>query len=143
MDKVKIHEVAKELAMNSQEVLEKAIDFGLAVKSAQSTIDSDQAVALMESVMSGGTKEVKEQPKEESREQIKEDPKPTAKIEQPKEESKPSTKIVAKKEPTPKETVVQKSVEEPKEETKIIPATTQVQEKPQGESLAQIGRAHV
>ena len=121
MDKVKIHEVAKELAMNSKEVLEKAIDFGLAVKSAQSTIKSDEAVALMEFVMSGGKKEIKEELK------------PTTQKKPPKEEPKPSTKPVAKKDVAPKPSEVKKSVEvveEPK-------TTPEIQEKLQGESLAQ------
>ena len=47
MDKVRIHEIAKELAAHSKDVLGKAIEMGLDVKSAQSTLTMQEADKLM------------------------------------------------------------------------------------------------
>ena len=43
MDKVRIHEIAKELAAHSKDVIEKAVEMGLDVKSAQSTLTMEEA----------------------------------------------------------------------------------------------------
>ena len=47
MDKVRITEIAKELGMKSKDVIEKAVDLGLDVKSASSSIATDDAEKLM------------------------------------------------------------------------------------------------
>ena len=59
MSKVKIHEIAKKIGINSKEVLEKAIELGLDVKSHMSSVDEEDAKKL-ESKFSGVKKEVKE-----------------------------------------------------------------------------------
>ena len=43
MDKVRVSEIAKELATHSKDVVEKAIEMGLNVKSANSTVTEDEA----------------------------------------------------------------------------------------------------
>jgi len=53
MDKVRITEIAKELGMKSKDVIEKAMDLGLDVKSASSSIATDDAEKLMNYVLTG------------------------------------------------------------------------------------------
>jgi len=53
MDKVRITEIAKELGMKSKDVIEKAVDLGLDIKSASSSITTDDAEKLMNYVLTG------------------------------------------------------------------------------------------
>ncbi len=59
MGKMKIHEIAKKIGVNSKEVLEKAIELGLDVKSHMSSIDESDAKKL-EAKFTGVKKEVKD-----------------------------------------------------------------------------------
>ena len=59
MDKIKIHEIAKKLGLNSKEVLDKAIELGMDVKTHMSSISEDEAKKL-ENSFSGSKKEAKE-----------------------------------------------------------------------------------
>ncbi len=59
MGKIKIHEIAKKIGVNSKEVVEKAIELGMEVKSHMSSIEEEEAKKL-ESKFSGVKKEVKE-----------------------------------------------------------------------------------
>ena len=59
MGKIKIHEIAKKIGVNSKDVLEKAIELGLDVKSHMSSIDEEEAKKI-ESNFSGVKKEAKE-----------------------------------------------------------------------------------
>ena len=43
MSKIKIHEVAKKIGVNSKEVLEKALELGLDVKNHMSSIEEEEA----------------------------------------------------------------------------------------------------
>ena len=90
MVKVRIHEIAKELGIKSKEVVEKATDIGLDVKSASSAIGSDEAEALMNFVLTGARPEPAES-----------EPIPAAKETQP--EPKTPQKIEDKEPPKPKE----------------------------------------
>ena len=63
MAKTKIHEIAKKIGVNSKEVLEKAIELGLDVKSHMSSVDESDAKKI-ESKFSGVKKEVKEKKEE-------------------------------------------------------------------------------
>ena len=63
MAKVKIHEIAKKIGVNSKEVLEKAMELGLDVKSHMSSVEEDEAKKI-ESKFSGVKKEVKEKKEE-------------------------------------------------------------------------------
>ena len=47
MGKIKIHEIAKKLGLNSKEVLEKAIELGLEVKTHMSGISEEDAKKLI------------------------------------------------------------------------------------------------
>ena len=53
MDKVRITEIAKELGMKNKDVIEKAVDLGLDIKSASSSITTDDAEKLMNYVLTG------------------------------------------------------------------------------------------
>ena len=59
MDKIKIHEIAKKLGLNSKDVLDKAIELGMDVKTHMSSISEEEASKL-EAKLSGSKKEVKE-----------------------------------------------------------------------------------
>lgn len=63
MDKVRIHEIAKELGIKSKEVVEKAADMGLDVKAASSAVSTDDAEKLMNYVLTGVKEEVASSPK--------------------------------------------------------------------------------
>jgi len=53
IEKVRIHEIAKELGIASKDVLEKAIHIGFDVKSAQSVITMEQAESIATYILSG------------------------------------------------------------------------------------------
>ena len=53
MDKVRINEIAKELGMKSKDIIEKAVDLGLDVKAASSSISTEDAEKLMNYVLTG------------------------------------------------------------------------------------------
>jgi len=60
IEKVRVHEIAKELGIASKDVLEKAKKMGLEVKSAQSVVTMEQAEGLANYIMNGEpTSEVK------------------------------------------------------------------------------------
>ena len=59
MGKIKIHEIAKKLGVNSKEVLEKAIEMGMEVKSHMSSVSEEEAKKI-ETKFTGVKKEVKE-----------------------------------------------------------------------------------
>ena len=59
MGKIKIHEIAKKLGVNSKEVLEKAIELGMEVKTHMSSVSEEEAKKL-ETKFLGAKKEVKE-----------------------------------------------------------------------------------
>ncbi|MBA1437520.1 MAG: translation initiation factor IF-2 [Epsilonproteobacteria bacterium] len=112
-EKVRVHEIAKELGITSKDVLEKASKMGLDVKSAQSVVTMEQAEDLANYIMNGEpAQEVVSAPQQEiKKEQEK-------KEETPKQEESPktATKEPEKKE-TPKEAKAQ-SEATPKEESK-------------------------
>lgn len=78
IEKVRVHEIAKELGIASKDVLKKAIDMGIDIKSAQSTVSMEQADELMKYIMSGepehGHKEKEEEPKKAASDTSKETP---------------------------------------------------------------------
>ena len=83
MDKVRVHEIAKELGINSKEVVDKAAAMGLNVKTASSSVSIEEAEQIMNYIMSGASIESsapKSSPKEEAPSPVVEE-----KIESPKE----------------------------------------------------------
>ncbi|WP_373036065.1 translation initiation factor IF-2 [Sulfurimonas sp.] len=99
IEKVRVHEIAKELGIASKDVLDKAKKMGLEVKSAQSVVTMEQAEGLANFIMNG--EPATEPAKPEKKEPI------TAKSETPKQEETPKVeeKVVEKKDvETSKET---------------------------------------
>ncbi len=115
MDKVRIHEIASELGLKSKDIIEKAKEIGLSVKSPQSSVSLEDAEKLTQFIMSGGS--VKEEKKETPKPKVvkkekKEAPQKEETQLPPKEEAK-----VTKKE----ETEVAKPKEKPKKEGLTAP----------------------
>jgi len=67
MEKVRVHEIAKELGITSKEVITKASDMKIEVKSAQSTLTMEQAESLANFIMNS------KKPTTKSKEDIKTD----------------------------------------------------------------------
>jgi len=119
MVKVRIHEIAKELGIKSKEVVEKATDIGLDVKSASSAIGSDEAETLMNFVLTGSRPEPT---KVESKPVAKQTPPKPEVTQNAEEKESPKPKVIKpieaeetpkKKPPVPKEPE-QKSEQETK-----------------------------
>ena len=68
MGNIKIHEIAKELGVNSKEVLEKAKKLGIEVKSHLSSVDEEIANKIR-----GGFKEKEEKPVAKNKKEVKKD----------------------------------------------------------------------
>lgn len=52
-DKVRVHEIAKELGINSKEVVEKSVAMGLNVKTASSSVSMSEAEKIMNYILNG------------------------------------------------------------------------------------------
>ena len=104
MDKVRIHEIASELGLKSKDVLEKAKELGLKVKTPSSGVTFEEAEKLTEYIMSGASAAAeapKEEPKKEKKSEAPKEEKATAQAPQAKEEKA--------QEETPKEELKPKS----------------------------------
>ncbi len=132
MDKVRIHEIAKELGINSKEVVDKAAVMGLNVKTASSSVSMEEAEQIMNYIMSGAAAEAaaaKSSPKATSKEET---PAPAAKeieevpaaaseagspvevnvVEEQEPQKRSGLKIVKKKRPTEEESFTPPAREE-------------------------------
>ncbi|MCW8953390.1 MAG: translation initiation factor IF-2, partial [Sulfurimonas sp.] len=135
-EKVKVHEIAKELGIASKDVIKKALEMDIEVKSAQSSVTMEQAEELANFIINGETveaakPEVKAPKKVKSDTPIKEEKTPEQTT--PKEEKKTSelkekiepkedTKPEVEKIETKKETTDHESKEAP--EAVVEPAKT-------------------
>ena len=61
MDKIKVHELAKKLKINSKDVIEKAKDLGISLKSHLSTITDEEAKKITNSMKKGEKNETKKE----------------------------------------------------------------------------------
>ncbi|MFA6191330.1 MAG: translation initiation factor IF-2 [Sulfurimonas sp.] len=78
IEKVRVHEIAKELGIASKDVLKKATDMGMDVKSAQSTVSMEQADELMKFIMNGEPAEhASKETEQEHKKAISDTPKET------------------------------------------------------------------
>ncbi len=118
MDKVRVHEIAKELAAHSKDVVDKAIEMGLDVKSAQSTLTMEEAEKLMNYVMNAPKPKApakkpakKAAPKEEKQAETENEPKEEAKAEPEKTSSEEGTKKSEKAAKEKSEDTAEKSAE--------------------------------
>ena len=69
MGKIKIHEIAKKLNLNSKEVVEKAKELGIEAKTHLSGVEEDEAIRIEESFTNKQVKKEKEKVKEEKTKQ--------------------------------------------------------------------------
>lgn len=110
IEKVRVHEIAKELGITSKDVLKKASDMGIEAKSAQSTVTMEQAESLSNFIMNGENSTVEEsKPAKKAPLKVKSE---TQKTETPKEEIK---EVINSKE-IPVSTEKEKTEEAPKAE---------------------------
>lgn len=127
MDKVRIHEIAKEVGHTSKEVLEKANQIGLEVKSASSSVTLDNAERLMNFILTGVLEEAspeKPAPKiaKKTSSQTSKETKKTTSVKKPKKEvsKKPKNEEKLADEPQsetePKEIQPKAKQKEPKQE---------------------------
>jgi len=136
MDKVRIKEIADELGMANKEIVEKAIEIGLEVKAANSSVTTENAQMLMNYVLTGNKPEI-EKPKPLVK-KIKADPKPKGKVtlketkkkEPVKIEKAEELKAIPKKTETKEVKIDTPKAEEPKAKEEIK------KEEPKKESLA-------
>ncbi|NPA65335.1 MAG: translation initiation factor IF-2 [Epsilonproteobacteria bacterium] len=108
-EKVRVHEVAKELGITSKEVIDKAKEVGLEVKAAQSTMSMQQAEELANFIMNGvmpdnakkktATKVVKKEHKTEDTQAKEDTPKQDEKeaVSNKEEDEKPSSEKTIEK----------------------------------------------
>ena len=128
-EKVKVHEIAKELGIASKDVIKKASEMGIEVKSAQSSVTMEQAEGLAnfiingESVSAAAPKPAEKAPskaKSDTSDKKKEEEskeKTSSKKDDVKEEDKPKKEAKKAKETTKEQKLESKA--EPKEEPKV------------------------
>ncbi len=126
MVKVRIHEIAKELGIKSKEVVEKAADMGLDVKSASSAIGSEEAEALMNFVLTGERQEVAP---------VQEQTPPTPVVEAAKQ-TPPPAKPEVKETPAPAPKVLDVAPQKPE-----VPAVKAAEPKKKPEAPAKVEMA--
>nr|WP_207563129.1 translation initiation factor IF-2 [Sulfurimonas aquatica] len=125
MEKVRVHEIAKELGIASKDVLDKAKKMGLEVKSAQSVVTMEQAEGIANYIMNGDD-EPEVAPAKPTVKKVKSETSNAA-VETPKEDTK---KIVEEKvEETPPVKAVEKTQEAKVEVVEAVEATEKVEAK--------------
>lgn len=138
-EKVRVHEVAKELGITSKDVVKKASDMGLDVKSANSSVTMQEAESLMNYIMSG---EHAEAPKLETDTAVKTTSDTQKKEEAPQEDTPKSEdkKSDAKQDESAKKEVTAKKDEntQKKAETKEENLEIEASDKTQKESQSPI-----
>ncbi len=109
IEKVRVHEIAKELGIASKDVLDKAKKMGLEVKSAQSVVTMEQAQSIANYIMNGDestqaqkpkvvkktSKKVNDDTPKETKADVKETVKASQEVPVIKEEAQPEVKPVA------------------------------------------------
>jgi translation initiation factor IF-2 len=110
IEKVRVHEIAKELGIASKDVLEKAKKMGLEVKSAQSVVTMEQAEGLANFIMNG----------EEASKPVEKAP-VKAKSDTPKQEETPKVDETPAEKKAPLDVV-----ETPKSDTDVVVAKAEI-----------------
>ena len=143
IEKVRVHEIAKELGIASKDVLDKAKQMGLDVKSAQSVVTMDDAEQIANYIMNGAPAEPKK-PKVSVKKKEQATSDTPKKEETPKEEQAQETTVV--EESAPKET--SKTVEEVVKEDVVEKEVTETSEEksetvPQEEKKVEVAEKKV
>jgi len=124
-DKVRVFEIAEEAGSTSTEVIKKAADLDISLKSPQSTVSFEEAEAIAEYIMTGTSKLLKPK-KEVAKKPKKEAPKKETKKEEPakeKETPKNPAKTVKKEEPKKEAPKKQEQPIQKTEEKKVVEKT--------------------
>ena len=118
MEKVRVHEIAKELGITSKEVVKKATDMGLDLKTASSTVSMEEAEKIVNYIMNGSENEVSSEAPKKSVPQDEKAVEPVVEVQ-----------VSSKNQETVQETSIEKS--ETKEQTTVVPSVeeTKVEEK--------------
>jgi translation initiation factor IF-2 len=95
-DKVRVHEIAKELGINSKEVVEKAAEMGLDIKTASSSVSMNDAEQIMNYIMNGAPAPTPVQPKVTVKKVVKKEEETPAEEVKPSEAEKPAAKVQEK-----------------------------------------------
>ncbi len=112
-DKVRVYEIADEAGASSNEVISKAKDLGIELKSPQSAVSFEQAEEIANYIMTGKSSKVKAKPAAKPKKMVA---KEETKEETPtKQEPKENASETTKKETTQSE----ENKQEPKKEEKI------------------------
>jgi translation initiation factor IF-2 len=119
IEKVRVHEIAKELGIVSKDVVKKASEIGIEIKSAQSSVTMEQAESLMNYIMNGESateKKAEEKiPKKVKSDTQKEKTTPTKEILEvtaPESTKKDEEKKILKEEPVIKQKIDEITVPE-------------------------------
>ncbi|MCJ7765228.1 MAG: translation initiation factor IF-2 [Thiovulaceae bacterium] len=129
-DKVRVHEIAKELGINSKEVVEKAAEMGLVIKTASSSVSMNDAEQITNFIMNGAPAPTPTEPKVIVKKVAKTEEKTLNKDETPAEEEVPAAKV--QKDATA-ESSPQESAETEPEAKEVV---TKVEEKKAEATLA-------
>jgi len=127
-EKVRVHEIAKELGIVSKEVVEKAASMGISVKTASSSVSMEEAEKIMNFIMNGAPVEpkpkkivVKKKAKVETTPETKE-------VTQEKKTTDDIKKVDTKKEDMVVSETTKEEKNEKKEEVTQVPSKTESQE---------------
>ncbi len=124
-DKVRVHEIAKELGIASKEVVDKASAIGLSVKTASSSVSMEEAEKIMDYIMTGAAPAPAAKPKVVKKAAEKKEESAPQEV-TPKAEEKAVVEQVTETAPKAEE---KKPEEAPKESKEEAVATTPVPEK--------------
>ncbi len=122
-DKVRVHEIAKELGITSKEVVDKAATIGLSVKTASSSVSMSEAEKIMNYIMSGTA------PKPVQKRVVVKKAAPVEKVETEKEVDSTTEPKQEKKESLEQEAQEQESKQEETKEIKAEKVEEKVQTK--------------
>ena len=134
-EKVRVHEIAKELGIDSKEVVVKASEMGLVVKSASSSVSMEDAEKIANFIINGAPAPKPTTPKVTVKKAVKKDEE-TPKSEEKAVEEKPAEKVEEKKAPVEQKTPttetapVAEKATEPAKEVEVAKEAPKADEKP-------------
>ncbi len=147
-DKVRVHEIAKELGIHSKEVVDKAASIGVSVKTASSSVSMEEAEKIMNFIMSGAPAPEPAAKKKVVKKTATVETQPQEPVEAPKEEPKPVQEAEpvkpVKNEVTPvqKEERVEPSKPEPQIPVKRTGLKIVKKKRPKVEPTPQVEESH-
>ncbi|MDY0117246.1 MAG: translation initiation factor IF-2 N-terminal domain-containing protein, partial [Sulfurimonadaceae bacterium] len=122
IEKVRVHEIAKELGIASKDVIKKASEIGLDTKSAQSTVSMEEAEQLSNYIMSGESPLVASKQPDATADKAITETQKQPDVTTPKENSPTDTKEEKKTEAPKTKTVASKEVSKAPTSTEVEPA---------------------